>query len=62
MVSTDVDQNIFPTQYYITAPCYLKRDGCWTPAIEEAGLFESTELQYRFLDGCTLKQLKPDKQ
>lgn len=59
MANTDIENTPFSTQYHITAPCYLTRDGRWTPAKEEAGVFESTDLQYRFLAGCSLEQAEP---
>lgn len=64
MANTEEERIPFPTQYHITATCYLTRDGRWTACKEEAGVFESTELQYRFLGGCALERAepKPDKQ
>lgn len=59
MDNTEQDRFRIPTQYHITAPCYLMSDGRWTPSKEEAGVFESTELQYRFLGGCTLERAEP---
>lgn len=60
MANTEEDRIPFPTKYHITAHCYLMQDGSWTPCREEAGVFESTELQYRFLDGCTLERVEPN--
>lgn len=56
MPNTREDRNSVSMQYHIKATCYLTEDGLWKPTIEEAGIFESTELQYRFLHECTLER------
>ena len=60
MSITDDERHPFPTQYHIATTCYLARDGSWQPTIDEAGAFESEELPYLFLGGCTLIRAEPD--